>query len=185
MGAPTSSILSEMYLQFVEHTAIYKVLIRNNILRYFRYVDDILIAYNGSITDIEEVLNSFNSLVPTMKFTMENEIDITINFLDITIQKGIENLSFDIYRKPITTDTIIPSDSCHQPEHKHAAIRYLVNRMNRYSLSDSSKEVENNILKHILRNNKYDVSILEKVSKTKPKMQKKKVIPISGPSSPI
>jgi hypothetical protein len=41
-----------------------------------------------------------------MKFTMENEIDNTNNFLDITIQKGIENLSFDIYRKPITTDIL-------------------------------------------------------------------------------
>jgi len=28
---------------------------------------------------------------------MENEIDNTINFLDITIQKGIKNLFFDIY----------------------------------------------------------------------------------------
>jgi len=87
MGAPTSSILSEIYLQYVEHTAIYEVLIRNNILGYFRYVCDILIAYNDSITDIEEVLSSFNNLVPTMKFTMENGIDNAIYFLDITIQK--------------------------------------------------------------------------------------------------
>jgi len=122
MGAPTSSILSEIYLQYVEHTAIDEVLIRSNILGYFRYVD-ILVAYNDSITDIEEVLSSFNNLVPTMKFTVENEIDNTINFLDITIQKGNENLSFDIYRKPTTTHTIIPGDSCHPLEHKHAAIR--------------------------------------------------------------
>jgi hypothetical protein len=53
MAAPTSSILSEIYLQFVERTAIYRGLIRNNILGYFRYVDDILIAYKVSITDIE------------------------------------------------------------------------------------------------------------------------------------
>ena len=97
MGAPTSSILSEIYLQYVEHTAIYEVLIRNNTLGYFRYVDDILIAYNYSITDIEKVLSSFNSLVPTMKFTMENGIDNASNFLDITIQKGNETLSFYIY----------------------------------------------------------------------------------------
>jgi len=86
MGDPTSSILSQIYLQHVEHTATYEVLIRNNILGYFRYVDNILIAYN-SITDIEEFLSSFNNLIPTMKFTMENEIDNTINFLDITIRK--------------------------------------------------------------------------------------------------
>ena len=64
-----------------------------------------------------------------MKVTMENEIDNKINFLDITIQKGKENVSFDIYiyRKPTTTDTIIPGDSCHPHERKHVAVRYLVN----------------------------------------------------------
>jgi len=103
--------------------------IRNNIPGHFRYVDDILIAYNDSITDIKEVLSSFNNLIPTMKVTMENEIDNKINFLDITIQKGKENVSFDIYiyRKPTTTDTIIPGDSCHPHERKHVAVRYLVN----------------------------------------------------------
>jgi hypothetical protein len=55
VGAPTSSTLSEIYLQHVEHTAIHELLIRNNILGYFRYVGDILIAYNDSITDIKEV----------------------------------------------------------------------------------------------------------------------------------
>ena len=53
MESPTSSILSEIYLLYVEHTAIYEVLIRYNILGYFRCDDDILIAYNNSITDTE------------------------------------------------------------------------------------------------------------------------------------
>jgi len=61
---------------------------------------------------------------------MEKEIDNKINFLDVTIQKENKNLSFNIYRKPTTTDTIVPNDSYHLQEHKHAAIRYLTNRMN-------------------------------------------------------
>ena len=103
------------------------MLIHNNILWYLRYVYDILIAHNNSITDIEKVLK--------MKFTMENEIDNTINFLDITIQKGIKNLFFDIYIYiyiyiEAPHDWYYYTDSCHPPEHKHAAIRHLVNRMN-------------------------------------------------------
>jgi hypothetical protein len=46
MGAPTSSIFSELYLQYVEHTALYDILIRNRLLGYFRYVDDILLVYD-------------------------------------------------------------------------------------------------------------------------------------------
>jgi hypothetical protein len=64
MGAPTSSVLSEIYLQFIEHTAIYTVILQNNILGYFRYVDDILIAYNDSIAYINKVLDSFNNEHP-------------------------------------------------------------------------------------------------------------------------
>jgi hypothetical protein len=44
MGAPTSSILSEIYLQYIEHNKIFENLTYHNILGYFRYVDDILIA---------------------------------------------------------------------------------------------------------------------------------------------
>jgi hypothetical protein len=43
MGAPTSSILSEIFLQFLEHNQICKILVENKIVAYFRYVDDILI----------------------------------------------------------------------------------------------------------------------------------------------
>jgi hypothetical protein len=101
-----------------------------------------------------------------MKFTMENKIDNTINFLDIMINEEPDKLAFSIYRKPTTTDSIIPKDSCHPPEHKHAAIRYLTNRMNTYRLNAANKETEKSVIKHILHNNKYDVSVLSKPTKT-------------------
>jgi hypothetical protein len=89
MGAPSSSVLAEIYLQNLEWDQIFKILTDNNILGYFRYVDDILIVYNNNYTDINEVHTSFNSLAPTLKFTMENETNNRINFLDITINKEI------------------------------------------------------------------------------------------------
>jgi hypothetical protein len=44
---------------------------------------------------------------------MEEETDNSINFLDITIKKVNNTFTTDIYRKPTTTDSIIPRDSCH------------------------------------------------------------------------
>jgi hypothetical protein len=72
---------------------------------------------------------------------MEAETDNSITFLDITIQKESNKFSFNIYRKPTTTDTIIPRESCHPPEQKHAAIRYMINRMNTYQLNDCNKVI--------------------------------------------
>jgi hypothetical protein len=46
MGAPTSGILSEICLQYIEHTHVSKILQSHNIIGYYRYVDDVLIIYN-------------------------------------------------------------------------------------------------------------------------------------------
>jgi len=73
-----------------------------------------------------------------MRFTMEKEVDNTINFLDVIVKKT-ENFSVNIYWKPTMTDTIIPRDSCQLREHKYAAIRHMVNRMNTYLLDESNK----------------------------------------------
>jgi hypothetical protein len=71
MGAPSSSILSELYLQYIEHTIIFDTLTKHNILGYFRYVDDVLIAYDTTVTDIHEVLHDFNKAAQPMSFTIE------------------------------------------------------------------------------------------------------------------
>jgi hypothetical protein len=62
MGAPTSAILAETYLQHMEHMQIYPILIKQHIIGYFRYVDDILVIYDQNKTNIDETLNEFNLL---------------------------------------------------------------------------------------------------------------------------
>jgi hypothetical protein len=163
MGAPSSSILSEVYLQHMENTKALSILTKPSIDGYFRYVDDILLIYNKYLIDINEVLALFNSLSPTLKFSLELEADNRLNYLDLTLIKNATGFSYEIYRKPTATDTIIPRDSCHPYEHKMAAVRYFVNRINTYDLSTSSKQAEIDTIKHILRNNSYEVSLLEKM----------------------
>jgi len=85
MGAPTSSIFPELYLQYLESTKIYDILMNHNIEGYFRYLDDILVVYNESKSDINYILDRFNKLTPQLEFTLERETNRRINFLDITI----------------------------------------------------------------------------------------------------
>jgi len=109
--------------------------------------------------NINKFLDKFNSMIPSTKFTLEQEQDNRINFLDITIIKNQDKLSLDIHRKPTTTDTVIDNDSCHPLEHKLAAIRYFSKRIGTYNLDHVSKQKESNTLKQIILNNKYDVSV--------------------------
>ena len=96
MGAPTSSILSEIYLQYIANSEIFNILTIYQIIGYFRYVHDILIIYNDSLTNIHAVLELFKNISQTLHFTIEQEINNSINFLDITIHKH-PKISFSIY----------------------------------------------------------------------------------------
>jgi hypothetical protein len=156
MGAPTSSLFSEIYLQYIEHTLLLNILIQSHILGYFRYVDDILIVYNAETTNIYEVLDKFNNITPSIQYTTETEQGSKINFLDLTITKTSDNhITFSIFRKPTATDTLIPQDSCHPIEHKMSPIRYLLNRNTTHLLTPESRQRENVIINHILRANQY------------------------------
>jgi hypothetical protein len=171
MGAPTSAILAETYIQNMEHTQIFQILKAQKIIAYFRYVDDILIIYDNNNTDINQTLNDFNNLQPTIKFTIEKEKNESINFLDLTIHRNKKQLQYSIYRKPTYTDIIIPKSSCHPHEHKMSGINYLINRLQTYPITDEAKDIERNTIKCILHNNEYDTKLMDKLSTQKKQKQ--------------
>jgi hypothetical protein len=157
----------------LENTVVYDTLKNSNIEGYLRYVNDILLVYNEELTDIKDVLNSLNSIAPSLNFTVEMEQDNKLNFLDLTISKTAEKFSFNIFRKPTTSDTIIPNDSCHPSEQKTAAIRYFANRIKSYELDQDSKQKEVDTVKQIIHNNKYDSTVLERALNKKEKEKDK------------
>jgi hypothetical protein len=72
MGAPTSGIIAEFFLQHLEDTHLTHLSKKHNIAAYFCYVDDILLIYDSHHTDS----NDLNKIHPNMKFTAETESDI-------------------------------------------------------------------------------------------------------------
>jgi len=123
--------------------------------------------YKEDQTNIHNVLGDFNSVIPSMSFTLVQEENNKINFLDITIAKGYDSLLFEIRRKETTTDVIIPNASCHPTEHKTAKIKYFYNRMNSYKLTPERQQKERNTVQQILFNIDYETSTLNKISKEK------------------
>jgi hypothetical protein len=86
---------------------------------------------------------------------LKKKIENKISYLDLTITKKDNKLTYAIYRKPTTTDSILHNGSCHPSEHKKSAINYLLNRMNTYPLTQTNKDQEHTIIKEILKNNGY------------------------------
>jgi hypothetical protein len=153
MGAPTSAILTETFIQNLEHNNLIKILNNHQIINYHRYVDDILIVYNKNTTNINSTLDECNTIHPKIKFTIETENHNTLNYLDLTITNSHNKLTFGIYRNRTNTNLIIHSDSCHPYEHKKSAITYLVNCMTIYPITHENKILELNTINAILTNN--------------------------------
>ena len=147
----------------MENTKIFEILRNSKIEVYYTNIDDMLVIYNENCTNIEEFHKLFNTITPDLKFTLEQEKDKKLNSLVITITRTESQLTFDIFRKPTTTDTIIPRDSCHPLELKIAAMRYYITRIDTYLLDQDKKQKEMNTVKQILKHNNYEMAILEKI----------------------
>jgi glutaredoxin-related protein len=62
MGSSVSGTIAEIYIQFLEELYVKQWLDSKQILYYKRYVDDILIIYNQSKTNEQDILNHANNI---------------------------------------------------------------------------------------------------------------------------
>jgi hypothetical protein len=157
LGAPSSGLIVEFFLQHLEHIHLAHLLTKHKIINYFRYVDDILMSFDSNHTNIQNILDDFNAIHPKLKFTAETETDNKINHLDITIQRTPTNWKTSIYRKPTFTDTIIPYTSNHLAQHKYAAVSFLYKRLNTHNLHDDEYKAEEDIIHNIIHNNSFPI----------------------------
>ena len=98
MGAPSSGIIAEIFLQHVENSHLASLAQKKNIINYFHYVDNILLIFHPNHTHIQAILNDFNAITPKLHFTAEIE-DNSLNYLDISIRRIPRGLGTYIYRK--------------------------------------------------------------------------------------
>jgi hypothetical protein len=71
-------------------------------------VDDIFIIYNSALIMLDCILNTFNRIDPTavlFKVTLEKNDQIV--FLDLTLKKVSNKITFDVCRKPTNTNLTI------------------------------------------------------------------------------
>jgi hypothetical protein len=77
MGVLTSSVVAKTYKQCLENNELHKLLIKYQMMGYVRYIDDTLIIFDTRTTHINNMLTEFNTLHPSVTFTLE--LKSTIN----------------------------------------------------------------------------------------------------------
>ena len=110
---------------------------------WFRFVDDSFGIWDTRF-NIENFLQELNSLVPTIKFTLEKENNGCLNFLDTCIVRKGTELKIKIHRKSTNNNLIIHARSSHTKEIKQSAIRSMFLRaLNLVSPEFLDEEFEN------------------------------------------
>jgi hypothetical protein len=128
MGSPISGILAEIFLQNLEKKWYPNIINSRHIQYIGRYVDDVLIVFDSALTTANDILLDHNKMHTNIKYNMEMEENEYISYLDLNIHRNTNNIQLGIYRKPTSTDIVIPHSSNHPDSHKTAAFHFMLDR---------------------------------------------------------
>jgi len=117
MSFPLSPIIADIVMQDLEKEVLDTFAFE--ILFYYRYVDDIIMAVPTSKIDF--IFKSFNSIHSRLQFTIEIGHN-TINFLDTTIITKNKKILFDWFHKPILLGRYLNFLSQHSLSHKKGLV---------------------------------------------------------------
>jgi hypothetical protein len=149
IGSPISGTLAEIYLQHTEELFIKHWIESQEIFYYKRYVDDIIIIRNQNKINEIAITNVINGIIEQLGFKATEEINNSINYLDLTINRNINKIELDIYRKPTNADITIQYTSNHPQDHKQATFNFYINRMLMLPITDQAIKKEwEKILNH-------------------------------------
>ncbi len=177
MGAPTSNIISEAFLQNIDNKIISIIHNHDKNSKYYRYVDDALYISQNNGSSINEIMNEINKIHNNIQFTVDKEDQNKIHYLDLTIINEIPKFQYTVYRKPTQTSLTIPYNSYHPPQHKMAAYNALIYRMLKIPLTTNERNKERNIIHQIANNNGYETKTIQKLeNKIKNKLTKKNTV---------
>ena len=160
MGSPISACVANLTMEYLEKQVLQNL--RCSIHIYKRYVDDCFLCLPKD--QVEYVLDQFNSFCASLNFTMETEVNKTLNFLDITVAHCNGKITTKWFRKPNSSGRYVNYLSAQPLVHKKAVVAGLVDRAVCFTnVIDRPKVIAD--VKKILRDNNYPDEFVNKIIK--------------------
>ena len=112
---------------------------------------------------MENVFHYIKNLRQTIKFTMEEESNAELAFLDTLLKRNNRDIFVLVYRKPTHTDQYLHYSSHHQTSCRESVVSSLLNKA--YSIISNKDDLhkENARIKQVLRENGYQERIINKI----------------------
>ena len=126
MGSPLSPVIANLYLESMEETAILSAPFKPKL--WVRYVDDTFVIWPHGPDRLRSFHQHLNKQHPKIQFTVEEEKDDQLPFLDVLVSKEGGRLLTSVYRKPTHTERYIPYHSHHHPRTTTGVLRCMRDR---------------------------------------------------------
>ena len=111
---------------------------------------------------MENLLSHFNSVEPSIQFTVEREKDRRLSFIDLNVYRtDYGNLETGVYRKPTRTDKYLAFDSQYPICDKKSVTKTLFMRAECLPSSSDSKAFERKYVINVLKENNYPKDFLQ------------------------
>ena len=159
MGSPLSPVLANIFMEYFESELLPRIL--DNNITWLRYVDDVFAVVPCSF-DIQNFLESLNSLHPSIKFKVEIENNNALPFLDTLVIRSHNGYpKFKVFRKDTHSDSYIHAFSNHSITTKLGVMSNLFLRA--YNICDNEfVEDEINYLRNVFIRHGYHSEFINK-----------------------
>ncbi|BHF63747.1 hypothetical protein SprV_0200674200 [Sparganum proliferum] len=157
MGSSISGYLAEAVLQELE-TRVFQTCKPKF---WIRYVDDTFVILHRDAKD--NFKRELDSVFPQIQFTMEEETDGMLSFLDVQVSRQEDGtLQTGVFRKATDTEKILHYNSNHPLSHKRSCVRTLFHRIHTHCSTEAEKLRERKTLWHLFLANGYPRSFVNK-----------------------
>ena len=130
-------------------------------LIYHRYVDDCFLMFRDK-DECDKMFKAINAIHPSIEFTMETEVNNTLPFLDVLVERTKDKFITSVYRKSTFTGQYVNFQSFCNRKRKRNLIQTLYDRAVRICSPETlDKEIEK--IANILQENGYPKKLIERV----------------------
>ncbi len=115
MGSNFAPSYANLYVGYVEQMFIFNESrnpFHHNIIKYLRYLDDILCIFKGSLTEFRDFSTYLNTMSPDLKFSVESDVKC-VHFLDMWVKLEDGKLLTSLYQKETDRNSFLLASSSH------------------------------------------------------------------------
>ena len=164
MGSPLGPTLANLFLAYHEEKWLNDCPVQFKPLYYRRYVDDIFLMFQNK-SQVLKFLRYMNSRHQNIRFTVEEEENGSLSFLDIKITRNGDKLMTSIHRKKTFSGVYLNYDSFLPRDYKRGLISTLLYRA--YTLCSDYNGIHEEIskLKTIWQKYNFPLSFIDRCVK--------------------